>query len=352
MYYDKILEKFDINGSFCLYHAKQFLKREVSEVEKTIPLIVVEIADNKEEVREKLKMFYGACHPISVCKNNDVSVGTIENFIDADVVCVTVSKCIERDRYGFSDLIEIIRRLRDIDGCPWDRVQTHETIRLNALEESYELIEAIDLNSASLIKEESGDVLLQALFHSVIAESDGEFTVSDMISTLTSKLITRHTHIFGMNTAKNADEALAFWDKAKSKEKGVETAVDKINRLPKTLPALMRAEKTLRIISKAGFEFENIENALKKLYSEINELMSASESNRASEGGDVLFAAVHLLMMMNIESELAINETTKKFSNRFGYVEKQALESGRKVSQCKPDELMAWYLEYKENENR
>jgi len=158
-----------------------------------------------------------------------------------------------KSSYNFDDLVNIMRCLRAPDGCPWDSMQTHESIRPCLIEEAYELAEAIDLNNRNMMLEECGDVLLQAVFHSLIAEDRKEFTVEDMITVLCKKLLSRHTHIFGDVIANNETEAYAAWDSAKKKEKGQTTQSDSLKSVAKTLPPVVRAEKIMKKAKKAGY---------------------------------------------------------------------------------------------------
>ncbi|MCL2630466.1 MAG: hypothetical protein FWD49_02940 [Firmicutes bacterium] len=193
--------------SLAVYTAKVFLKDNITQFEPNITLIVHGITDkNRNAVVFKIKDIFG--------KNADTSEirGTIT---------IQPTPFQERARLTFGDLLEVMRRLRSENGCPWDKAQTHASIRENLLEEANELAEAIDLNDRDKMLEESGDVLLQAIFHAIIAEENGEFSINDMITALTKKLIWRHTHIFGTDHANNPEEALEFWKKAKAVEKKI-----------------------------------------------------------------------------------------------------------------------------------
>lgn len=329
---EKIMSTYD---SFTLLKEKDFLKRKTNSFDNNLPVIIYDIK-NEEAVEAKIKKFFG--NP-TVTKEDDYIVIQSKDFM-------------EREVYSFGDLIEIIRRLRDKDGCPWDRKQTNMSIRENAVEEAYELVEAIELNDADKMSEESGDVLLQGLFNAVIAEEDNKFSVNDVISGICKKLVFRHTHIFGDNKANNSEEALKFWEQAKAVEKGQQTLKDKIDAVPKTFGALMRALKVQKIIKKTGFEFPSIPEAEKKVYEEIDEFRAAfSNKNREEEGGDLLFSVVNILRMYDIDPELALNSTTQKFIKRFMYVEENAIKSGKKLEECTLDEMENWYQQSKQFEN-
>lgn len=161
-----------------------------------------------------------------------------------------------KPRYSDGDLIHVMRRLTGEGGCPWDRAQTHESIRKNAIEEAYELCEAIDAGDLDGMREETGDILLQALFHCDMAERAGEFTRLDVVDELVRKLVTRHTHIFGEDKADNESEALDRWEAAKAKEKHAETLESKLARIPDTFPALLKLQKTVKKLREAGLEID------------------------------------------------------------------------------------------------
>jgi MazG family protein len=335
-------------GSFSVFEAKDFLERKIVSFELNRPLAIRSISkDNFEEVKKKLVETLSPSAPVAFLSEEEYKEGVLGGLDYTPAIFYAGGDFISRTRHGFGDLVEIARRLRDPDGCPWDRAQSHETIRENAIEEAYELVEAIDLRDEAKMLEESGDVLLQALFHAVIDEGAGGFTVEDMLSALAKKLISRHTHIFGKNRAENAEEALLFWEKAKAEEKGYSGVSDKISRVPATFSALMRAEKVQKIIRKTGFDFPSPAEAMIKLREEIEEFLSAPGEKREEEGGDILFAAVNVLRMYHINPETALNLTTNKFIRRFGYVEKKASESGKKVEELSLDEMEFYYREHK-----
>lgn len=256
-----------------------------------------------------------------------------------------------KTRYNFSDLMEITYRLRDPDGCKWDRVQTHQTIRANAIEEAYELVEAIDLEDTDKMLEETGDVLLQGVFHAVIAEGVDEYDINDVMSVLCNKLISRHTHIFGNDKAENGEEALRAWEKAKALEKGHETYSDKLNSIAANLPALIRAFKVQKVAKKSGFDWTDINGAVDKVKEELEELLSADKEHQEGEGGDLIFAAVNVLRFMDINPELALSKTITKFLRRFNYMEQGIIGEGRLLEDATLAE-MDRYWEASKNEDR
>ncbi len=333
-------------GSYAAFTAETFLERKINSFEYNLPVIIHGItAETFAPVWDKALDYFGAEAQTML---PDGSVHILGEISYADFIVIRLQPYTKRTRFGFGDVIEIIRRLRDPDGCPWDKAQTYQSIRTNALEEAYELIEAVDLNEKDKLMEESGDVILQGLFHASIAEDNHDFNVNDVLSGLAYKLVSRHTHIFGENKADNAGEALMYWEKAKAEEKGQKSIKDKLDSIPKTFPALLRTLKVQKIIKKTGFEFPSADAALEKVKEETQEFVESRDAkNREEEGGDLLFSVVNLLRMYGIDPELALNATTDKFIRRFLYVEKKANETGKKPEDCTLEQMEGWYQEYK-----
>lgn len=249
-----------------------------------------------------------------------------------------------KDSYGFDDLLLIVRMLRSPRGCPWDREQTHSSIRADLLEETYELAEAIDLDSTELLREETGDVLLQTVLHSQISSEEGRYDMNDVVNELCNKLIIRHPHVFGTATAEGSGEALANWDAVKSATKGRKTVSDKMRSVARTLPALMRADAVGAKSKKASFDFNSPEEAAAKVREELGEVMSAvaQGGNVEEEIGDLLFSAVNLARVAGVEPEEALTRATDKFIDRFTALEKLSEDMGADIAslgQQKADEL-------------
>ncbi|MBO7177906.1 MAG: nucleoside triphosphate pyrophosphohydrolase [Clostridia bacterium] len=318
-------------NSFTYFTGEDFIKRKIANFECNIPIIIDGIDEEIfPKVKEKLLFNFGK-HAVAVIldEGGNPEEITIENLTYRPRLIIKCADFICRDYYTFGDLVEIIRRLRDPDGCQWDKAQTNESIRNNAIEEAYELVEAVNLHDREKMVEESGDVLLQGLFHASIAEESGFFTPVDVINGICHKLVSRHTHIFGENKAQNAEEALKFWEQAKAVEKGYGGLEDKINSVPVTFGALMRAYKVQKIIKKCGFDFEDAKGALQKVYEELDEMMVATTpEEQEKEAGDVLFAVLNVLRFLKVDPELALTGTTNRFIKRFLYVEQKAKEIG------------------------
>ncbi len=227
---------------------------------------------------------------------------------------------------NLEELIEVVAKLRAPDGCPWDREQTHESLRPNMLEEAYEAVDAIDENNMPHLREELGDVLLQVLLHSQIASEHGDFDIDAVAKELKDKLIHRHPHVFGDAKIDNAQDVLKAWDKLKAEEKTERKSA--MDGLSKSQPALVLAQKISKRAVKVGFEWPNEQSLYDCFYSEIEEFKQAkNEQDKAhmeEEYGDILFAAVNLARWNKIDAEQALLKANKKFEKRFRKMEELA----------------------------
>ena len=246
-----------------------------------------------------------------------------------------------KESYDVNDLVEIVRLLRAPGGCPWDREQTHESLRRNFLEESYEVVEAIDQGSTEHLKEELGDVLLQVVFHAGIETERGGFTLDDVADGICKKLIYRHPHVFGDVTVSGTGEVLSNWEELKRKEKGQATVTDALDAVARSLPALWRAEKVQKKAAKAGFDWPEVSGAADKLSEELSELQAAIEQNTniEEELGDLLFSVVNVSRCVKVDPEAALSKAGDKFIRRFCVVEQLALRSGRRMEDMELEEL-------------
>ena len=264
-----------------------------------------------------------------------------------------IKRIVVKEHFTFDDLVDIIRFLRSPDGCPWDREQTHDSIEICLIEEAYEFIDAVKKRSAEKMTEEAGDVILQSVFHAVMGEEEGSFTMQEVIDAECVKMITRHTHIFGADAAKDAASALKSWEKNKYKEKHLESAGERVKDVPETLPALLRAEKVQKRAARYNFDFAEVGGALEKLAEEIEEFKAAlaqkDESAVAEEGGDVLFAAVNVLRKAGVESEQALAAATEKFISRFVKAESLAAADGKRAEELTDEEWDKYYNEAKKH---
>ena len=233
-----------------------------------------------------------------------------------------------KDKYNIFDLLEIMKILRSENGCPWDRVQTHKSIRQNFIEETYEAVEAIDTDDSELLKEELGDVLMQVVFHTLMEEEQERFDFDDVCNDVCDKLIIRHPHVFSDVTADTPETVLKNWDKIKMQTKNQELISDTLDSVAKSLPSLMRAQKIQKRSAKSGMDFKNVNDASEKILEEYNELMSAisekDKDKQIQELGDLLFSVVNVSRFLDIDSEQALYAANDKFSDRFRKLENLA----------------------------
>ena len=225
----------------------------------------------------------------------------------------------EKAHYGYEDLLEIIRILRSEQGCPWDKVQTHQSIRRGLLEEAYEAAEAIDLDDPALLREELGDVLMQVVFHADIEKDAGRFTMDDVCDGVVRKLLYRHPHVFGDACEDTPEGVLLRWDQLKRTEKGQATTADAMDSVARSLPGLWRAEKLQSKAAKDGFAPSDIPSALEELSGEVDALGQAFSGGQDIAGalGDVLFAAVKVGRLAKVDPEDAIAGACERFIRRF-----------------------------------
>ncbi len=266
-------------------------------------------------------------------------------------VAIEESSLLEKERFGIEDLKEIIVRLRKPNGCPWDRVQTCESIKMAAIEEAYELVDAIDAGDDEKILEETGDILLQAVFHAVMKEETGAFNLNDVLTGICNKLISRHTHVFGKDSAESENGALNVWEKNKMAEKHQTTYADAVNDVPKCFPAALRAQKVGKRAAKAGMDFADVKSAEVRLQEEIKEFYEAyaqgDKEKTEKELGDVLFAAVNVGRKAGCDCEKALKESVERFAKRFEEAERLALADGKEVTALTEEEWDSYYVKAK-----
>jgi tetrapyrrole methylase family protein/MazG family protein len=251
-----------------------------------------------------------------------------------------------QDGQRLLDLVKVMARLRAPGGCPWDAEQTHRTLARHLLEETHELLEAIDADDADAIRDELGDVLLQVVFHAEIAADDGAWDVDDVAEGLVKKLVYRHPHVFGEVEVAGADEVLVNWEKLKAAEKGERTEVD--DDIPASLPALARAAKVQRRAAGWGFEWRTDAAAVEALREEVEELAAADDpAHLEEEIGDVLFATVAVARRHGVDAEGALRRTVRTFSDRYERFTALAAERGLDVETADEAALRALFRETK-----
>ena len=248
-----------------------------------------------------------------------------------------------KQKYGFDDLVGIMALLRGEGGCPWDREQTHRSVRSNFIEETYEVVEAIDNDDSTLLCEELGDVLLQVVFHAQMEREKGIFDIGDVVDGICKKLIVRHPHVFGDVQADTADEVLHNWDEIKKRTKGQRSEAESMESVSRALPALMRSRKVQQKAAKSGMDFADASDAAVRAVEELGELDGAIRQGDPAgcrqEVGDLLFSAVNVARLLHIDPEEALTESCDKFIRRFSQVERMAAESGRPMAEMTPGQL-------------
>jgi len=227
----------------------------------------------------------------------------------------------------FAALVDIIARLRAPDGCPWDRKQTHGSLRASLLSECYEVLEALDEGNSGKICEELGDLLLQIVFHAQIADETGDFEVGDVISNLNTKLINRHPHIFGGEKAADAEEVALNWEVLKREERATDTSM--LDGVPKEMPALGYSQEIQRRVARVGFDWADVDGVIDKLAEEVGELKEAdSLEQQAQEFGDLFFTLANIARRLGVDSEAALREANRRFYRRFSYMEELCRQRG------------------------
>ncbi|MGL5821949.1 MAG: nucleoside triphosphate pyrophosphohydrolase [Sarcina sp.] len=328
----KIVDAFDIKN-------KIFNKRD--------DLLITQVYNNliASEVKNTLAEFYDDEIIISVLHIDQNNGELIQNSIklyeldwqeNLDHTTYVYIKKDEGNKNDIYDLIQIIDILRSPNGCPWDKKQTHMSIRRDLLEECYEVIDAIESNDIYGLEEELGDILLHVIFHISIAKENNEFNFMNVIDGICKKMIFRHPHIFSDRNIESVDEVLLSWDETKKKEKGFETLTQEMEAIAKALPALIKATKIQKKAKKVGFDFETVEDAMDKVIEELNEIKDVYKSNNMSrieeEIGDLLFSVVNVSRMLNIDSEKALENTINKFLSRFAAIEKEAQNQNKTLN--------------------
>ncbi len=248
---------------------------------------------------------------------------------------------LRKSNYTYDDLVKIMSILRCL--CPWDKEQTHKSIRNNLIEETYEAIEAIDSDNDELLKEELGDILLQVVFHCEISCNEGKFNIDEVCDGICKKLILRHPHIFSDVLANTTNQVLKNWDEIKKNEKGHSTHSQVLQSVAKSLPSLIRSQKIQKKAAKIGFDWDSVDGAIDKAYEELLELKEAivlgDKYHIKEELGDLLFAVVNISRFIDCDSEQALYSACDKFTYRFSKMEQLALNQGKNLEQLSLKEM-------------
>ena len=256
-------------------------------------------------------------------------------------------------RYTYEDFLGIMQTLLGEGGCPWDREQTHASIRNNFLEETYEVVDAIDRDNTADMCEELGDVLMQVVFHAIMAEEENRFDFSDVVDGVSKKLVYRHPHVFGDVEADTAEKVLDNWEKLKRAEKSQSTYSDTLRSVPAAFPALLRAQKVQKRASKAGYDFDSVLSAFMKIKeetAEVHELLTVDNKERLTEEiGDLLFSVVNVGRLLGVDCEEALYKATSKFTNRFDKAEERIIADGFDMKELSPEKLNEYWENVKKD---
>lgn len=336
-------------------------------IDPKLPLVVEEL-DTKiraGEVKLKLTEYYPDEHPVllftmdqtGAYQSKAIELYTLdrqEGFHATTVLLVPPAELLSLSRFGFHELTTVMHKLRAPGGCPWDREQTHESLKRTMIEECYEVLDAIDQKDDAALCEELGDVLLQIVFHAEMASEQRRFTDRDVTTGIVQKLIYRHPHVFGTGRADTPDAVMEKWEQLKKKEKHFSSQTEVLKAVPKNLPALMRAYKLQKKAAQVGFDWGSAGEAFHKLPEEVEELRQAMEVNEhvAEEMGDLLFAAVNVCRLLQLEPEEVLTAASEKFLSRFAQMEALAQSGGRTLDAMTLDEQEMLWQAVKSAENR
>lgn len=279
-------------------------------------------------------------------------IDRMANYDAASVLLVPPKKDIDLPRHSVEGLMQMMRRLRAPGGCPWDAEQTHESLKKSLLEECWEVIDAIDRNDPDDLCEELGDLLLQIAFHVVIEEEHASFTLRDVATGITNKMIFRHPHVFGSVHVDGSDEVLVNWEKLKKQEKHQESVASAMDSVPKSFPPLLRAYKIQKKAADVGFDWDSAEEALPKVHEEAEEVLEAiaagDRERIEDEVGDLFFAAVNVARLKKVDPDLALTAATDKFEKRFKLTEKLVLADGKRFEDMTLPEMDVYWERAKE----
>ncbi len=298
------------------------------------------------ELFSALARFYPAdapCHLVHLGRRVDLPLSDFPSFpqFDYSTTLVLDKPAFEQKAcYDFADLLAVIARLRGENGCPWDREQTHESLRTCLIEECYEVLEAIDARDEFALADELGDVLLQVVMHAAIASEHGQFDALDVADGICRKMIRRHPHIFGDAVVKDSGEVMQNWEAIKRQEKAQKSLAQSLADIPSGMPALIRAQKIQKKAAQIGFDWENYEGALEKVREELTELCAALDGDGSTEeeAGDLLFSAVNLLRKLGVDAEPALLAACGKFADRMAKMESFASQQGQELAKMPLEE--------------
>lgn len=329
----------------------------VQDLNPSLPLVLTELNSRLTagDVKLKLLEIYDAETQVQFDSQRIAleDLDRQEHYDHLTSVYLPASPLSERTRYTFGDLLDIMARLRRRgDGCPWDLEQTHESLRQYMLEEAHEVVAAINVGDPDRIADELGDVMLQVVFHSRVAEEHAEFAITDVTSAICKKMISRHRHIFGDRSCADAEEVSKSWEQIKKEEKGLRSTSEVMRDVPDSLPALMRASKVQNKAHQIGFDWADPREALDKISEENGEVREELDAGRdpEEEFGDLLFAAAHAARLCGVQPELALDKATEKFIRRFEFMEQAAQSEGKTLSGMTLAQMESYWAQAKRHE--
>jgi len=329
-----------------------------------VPGLITQIYDtfSASSVKLTLNAVYPDNHPVTLVHAAGTPAVTVENCklyeIDRSehigLLTALYIPPLDQDT-SLEAFQEVVARLRAPDGCPWDREQTHQSLRKYLLEETYEALAALDAEDPDGLREELGDLMLQILLHAQIAVEDGEFSMAEVLQGINRKIVRRHPHVFGETIVAGVDGVLLNWQKLKEKERaenGEGEIKGMLDGVPAILPALSQSQEIQDRAARVGFDWADIEPVISKVFEELSEVRTAeTPEHRSAELGDLLFAVVNLARWYKVDAESVLRGTNQKFRRRFAYIEKRARETGREMGTMKLEEMDLWWEEAKKLED-
>ena len=344
---------------------------KIKDVDINLDCIITQVYNNKvaSDIKLILSQVYGDEYKVYLINNEGIlgkeeihkipvyELDRIHNIGSLTSIYIPKVDKIDKKIYSMADIIDTVEILRSENGCPWDREQTHKSLRACVIEEAYEVVEAIDSGDIDNLAEELGDLLLQVVLHSQIGLEEGEFNIYEVFTKLNEKMIFRHPHVFGEKKVEKSEEVVYNWNKLKFKDRNITTYTDTLKDVPR-LPALLRSFKVQARAREIGFDWENVRGALDKVKEEYYEVVEEIDNFKGGdvekieeELGDLLFSVVNVCRFLDINPEIALNKTINKFIERFEIMELKAVKMGIKLEDMTLEEMDVLWNEAKLHRN-